>query len=126
MAMAESKDFKIGIGTQHCAHKDGIKTCGGTDFKIHNETLDLEGNIPWQKEFGEFLVTVMVKRRAPHHIVRVNIYSDDGTSLGSYATNIDSLDDLNTIKLGSGQHFISETESVRGWVSLEVQTAPQP
>ncbi len=120
LALADTKDFEIQLGRQSCLQEDGVQFCEGTKYETSNESIDLDGSIPWHKNFDEFSVIVMIKKRPTQYIVRVNLYlAKDNSSLASYATEVSNLSELNAIKLGSGEVKKSEKENFRFWFRLK-------
>lgn len=120
-AHADTQEFSIGVGTQLCTKEDPTtEYCSAAEMQTTREKLDLEGNEPWFKKFLQFSARVIIKKRTDKYIVRLDIYSDEGKSLAHYATEVKSLQELTTMKLGSAFVAISETSSVRGWLRVSL------
>lgn len=118
--------FIVEVGTQACHLKDGAQFCGRTGYTAEKVQL---GEVPFQKTFVanelskpfSFHLTLIVRKNSEGkgYICRVLLKNaEDGSGLGSYSTDVNSLEELNEIKLGSGQVNVSPTESYYGWVKL--------
>ncbi len=125
--------FTLEVGTQSCVRQDGIENCGRTSYAAEGIQLSDE---PYQKLFianelskpfhFQLILVVRENSNGKGYICRVFLKNpQDGSGLGSYSTNVNSLEELNEIKLGSSQVAVSPTESYYGWVKLTRTPLPQ-
>ncbi len=108
----------IGLGTQFCTKEDNAEYCTATEYKTAQEKIELEGNQPWQKEFSSFIARVLIKKRPEFYIVRLSLYTKDGKDLGHYATDVKTLEELDSMKLGGAPIAEGAQSTVRAWLKV--------
>jgi hypothetical protein len=126
------RDFIVETGVSQCVNNDAGRRCDKPQYAAEDVQLDLAKGQSWRKVVEanqrstpySFYVAPFIKfsDKTKKYLFRLFIYDTaKGTDLGSFATDLDKIDDLNDVMLGSGLVLVSPTEGYRLWVKLRLK-----